>query len=155
VQPVGAGAELVEIESLELLADIDEDRLPLGIEDSFARETAGLDLLIGRELRAGEAVDPLFASDEGSPYVPPIDPPVIPGSTGSPANAEIASGLGVSALDEPYDDSHHSSFLPDDDEGAARARRPARRRAAHGTTLTRSRLRLAMTWSSSAAWWMT
>jgi len=38
----------------------------------------------------------------------------------------IASGLGVSALDEPYDESHHSSFLPDDDEVSARVREALR-----------------------------
>jgi hypothetical protein len=41
-------------------------------------------------------------------------------------NAEIASGLGVSALDEPYDEWHHSSFLPDDDEVSARGREALR-----------------------------
>jgi BON domain len=122
VQPVSIDAELAEIENLELLADIDADQLLLGLEDRLARDTAGLDLLTDLELRAGETAEPLVASDEGSTYVPPIDPPVIPGSAGSPANAVIASGLGVSALDEPYDEWHHSSFLPDDDEVTARVR---------------------------------
>jgi hypothetical protein len=36
-------------------------------------------------------------------------------ATDRPANAALANGLGVSALDEPYDESHHSNFLPDDD----------------------------------------
>jgi hypothetical protein len=126
VQPVSIGAELAEIENLERLADINEDQLPLSLEDGLARDTEGLDLLTDLELRAGETADPLVASDEGATYVPPIDPPVIPGHTGSLANAEIASGLGVSALDEPYDAWHHSSFLPDDDEVSARVREALR-----------------------------
>jgi len=126
VQPVSMDAELAEIENLELLAEIYEDQLPLGVEDRLARDTAGLDLLTDLELRAGETADPLVASDEGATYVPPIDPPVIPGHTGSLANAEIASGLGVSALDEPYDESHHGSFLLDDDEMSARVREALR-----------------------------
>jgi len=122
VEPVSLDAELMETENLELFADIDQDRLLLRIEDRLARDTAGLDLLTDLELRARETADPLVASDEGTAYVPPIDLPVIPGSAGSPANAEIASCLGVSALDEPYDEWHHSSFLPDDDEVTARVR---------------------------------
>ena len=35
---------------------------------------------------------------------------------------EIGSGLGLSALDEPYDENHHGSFLPEDDEITARVR---------------------------------
>ena len=34
--------------------------------------------------------------------------------------------MGVSALDEPYDESYHSSFLPDDDEICARVREAIR-----------------------------
>jgi hypothetical protein len=115
-------AFVAEIENLEQFADIGENQLPLSLEEGLARDTEGLDLLTNLELRAGETADPLVASDEGAAYVPPIDPRVIPGAAGSTANAEIASGLGVSALDEPYDEWHHSSFLPDDGEVSARVR---------------------------------
>jgi osmotically-inducible protein OsmY len=63
------------------------------------------------------------AVEEGYSYVPPIDPPTTPGGLD---NAEVASGLGVSALDEPFDDGHHSSFLPSDDEVSARVREALR-----------------------------
>jgi len=126
VQPVSVQADLSAIENLELLADIYEGQLIERVEEGLVRETAGLDLLTDLELRAGETADPLVASDEGYTYVPPIDPPVIPGHAGSLANAEIASGLGVSALDEPYDEWHHGSFLPDDDEMSARVREALR-----------------------------
>jgi len=125
-QPLSVAAELPEIENLELLADIYEGQLPVDVEEGPVSEVAGLDLLTDLDLRAGETSDPLVASDEGCTYVPPIDPPVIPGHTGSLANAEIASGLGVSALDEPYDEWHHSSFLPSDDEMSARVREALR-----------------------------
>ena len=59
------------------------------------------------------------AIEEGMTYVPPIDPPIVPGGY---QNAQIASGLGVSALDEPYDQDHHSSFLSSDDEISGRVR---------------------------------
>jgi hypothetical protein len=126
VQPLSADAELPEIEDLELLADIYEDRLPVSVEEGLVSDTADLDLLTGLELRSGETADPLVASDEGYTYVPPIDPPIIPNHAGSSANAVIASGLGVSALDEPYDEEHHSSFLPDEDEMSARVREALR-----------------------------
>jgi osmotically-inducible protein OsmY len=34
--------------------------------------------------------------------------------------------LGVSSLDEPYDDDHHETFLPEDDEMSARVREALR-----------------------------
>jgi BON domain-containing protein len=126
VQPASVQGELSEIGNLELLTDIYERQLPVSIEDELVSETERLDLLTGLELRAGETADPLVASDEGATYVPPIDPPVVPGRAGSRANAEIASGLGISALDEPYDEAHHSSFLPADDEITARVREALR-----------------------------
>lgn len=85
-----------------------------------------LELLTDLDLRAEETDDPLVAAEQGYAYVPPIDPPVVPGRTGTFDNAVIASGLGVSALDEPYDESHHSNFLPDDDEVTARVREAIR-----------------------------
>jgi hypothetical protein len=125
-QPASIHAELPAIEDLELLADIYERALPAGVSEGLVRETEGLDLLTELELREGETADPLLASDEGLTYVPPIDPPVIPGRAGSLANAEVASGLGVSALDEPYDEAHHGSFLTEDDEVSARVREALR-----------------------------
>jgi osmotically-inducible protein OsmY len=63
------------------------------------------------------------AVEEGFTYVPPIDPPVVPSGDD---NAEIASGLGMSALDEPYDEDHHDSFITADDEVGARVREALR-----------------------------
>lgn len=118
-----AGDETPEQAALrELVAEVaegtpapDEDEQPL---DEIDR----LDLLTELELRAEETSDAMEAVEEGFAYVPPIDPPTVPGRAGSHANAEIGSGMGLSALDEPYDENHHGSFLPDDDEIAARVR---------------------------------
>jgi osmotically-inducible protein OsmY len=51
-------------------------------------------------------------------YVPPIDPPTVPSD--DLEGAEVASGFGVSSIDEPYDRDHHDSFELGDDEMAAR-----------------------------------
>jgi hypothetical protein len=128
--------------------DIDEGELPAGAEDDPPEQAARrdlltvlaegalpwagatdderLELLTELELRAEETDDPIEAVEEGFAYVPPIDPPIIPGRPGSRVNAEIASGLGLSALDEPFDEGHHGSFLTDDDEISARVREALR-----------------------------
>ena len=102
------------------------DGAPLPEDESPQHELDSLELLTELELRAEETDDPMEAVEEGFAYVPPIDPPIVPGRTGTFANAEIASGLGISALDEPYDEGHHSSFLPADDEISARVREALR-----------------------------
>jgi BON domain-containing protein len=103
-----------------------EGELEAGVDDDLPTELEAdnLELLTELELRAEETDDPMEAVEEGFTYVPPIDPPTVPG--GGLQNAEIASGLGVSALDEPYDENHHDSFLNDDDEFSARVREALR-----------------------------
>ena len=81
--------------------------------------------LTSLELRSDETDDPNVAAEEGLPYVPPIDPPVIP-SDDSPEGLEVAAGFSTSALDEPYDADHHSETLSDDDEMATRVREALR-----------------------------
>jgi hypothetical protein len=98
----------------ELAAGVDDD-LPDGIEN--------LELMTELELRDGETDDAMEAVEEGFTYVPPIDPPTVPGGY---TNAEVASGLGTSALDEPYDEDHHDSFLNAEDEVSARVREAIR-----------------------------
>jgi hypothetical protein len=99
---------------------------PTHVYEGELPDAAELELPTDLELRAGETDDPMVAVEEGYTYVPPIDPPVVPGRTGTFDNAVIASGLGVSALDEPYDESYHGSFMPDDDEICARVREAIR-----------------------------
>lgn len=117
--------EADEVAWRQLVAQIDEGRVAPG-DDELFREVERLDLLTELELRAEETDDPIEAVEEGFAYVPPIDPPITPGRAGSHANAEIANGLALSSLDEPYDAGHHGSFLLDDDEVSARVREALR-----------------------------
>lgn len=103
--------------------DIDEGEQMADDEDR-PEDTENIEMLTELELRAEETDDPMEAVEEGFTYVPPIDPPTVPG--GGYENAEIASGLGTSALDEAYDEDHHSGFLADDDEVVARVREALR-----------------------------
>src|SRR4051812_1136141 len=104
--------------------DVYEGELAAGVNDDLPGDIENLELMTELELRAEETDDPMEAVEEGFTYVPPIDPPTVPG--GGYTNAEIASGLGVSALDEPYDEDHHDSFLNADDEVSARVREAIR-----------------------------
>jgi hypothetical protein len=79
-------------------------------------------------LRGGETDDPIVASDEGLTYVPPMDPPVRPSD--DEQGLEIAAGIGESALDEPYDDSHRAEDLTDESELTGRVREALRADAA-------------------------
>jgi BON domain len=101
-----------------------EGELEAGVDDDLPGDHENLELLTELELRSEETDDPMEAVEEGYTYVPPIDPPIAPGN--GLQNAEVASGLGVSALDEPYDQDHHSSFLSSDDEVSARVREALR-----------------------------
>jgi hypothetical protein len=103
--------------------DIYEGELEAGVNDDLPDDPDSLELLTEQELRDGETDDAYEAAEEGLTYVPPIDPPTVPGGV---EGAEVASGFGVSALDEPYDADHHSSALYDDDELAARVREALR-----------------------------
>jgi hypothetical protein len=100
-----------------------EGELEAGVDDDLPDDQENLELLTELELRDGETDDPMEAAEEGYTYIPPIDPATTPGGL---QNAEIASGLGVSALDDPYDQDHHSSFLSGDDEVSARVREALR-----------------------------
>lgn len=108
----------------ELLAEIADGAPPPEDTDELIDASGRLELLTELELRAEETDDPIEAVEEGFTYVPPIDPPTVPG--GGLQNAEIASGLGLSALDEAYDEDHHDSFLSADDEVSARVREALR-----------------------------
>ena len=55
------------------------------------------DLLVERELRAGETDDVMEAIEEGMTYVPPIDPPVVPSS--NLEGVDVAAGFSLSADD--------------------------------------------------------
>lgn len=108
-----------------------------GVHDDLPGDPESLELLTELELRDGETDDAFTASDEGMTYVPPIDPPTLPSA--GPAGAEVASGFGVSALDETYGPDSAASFLPDDDQLEALVREAIRAESAtspYADTLT-------------------
>ena len=119
----GAYLTVDEVDKLGELTpqQIYEGELEAGVHDDLPGEPVeqNLELLTELELRGDETDDAFIAAEEGFTYVPPIDPPVIPSAT-SREGIEVAAGMGNSALDEPFDADHHSSFLPAEDEMSAR-----------------------------------
>jgi hypothetical protein len=101
-----------------------EGELAAGVDDDLPGDAENLELMTELELRDGETNDAMEAVEEGFTYIPPIDPPTVPG--GGYTGAEVASGLGSSALDEPYDEDHHNNFLGAEDELSARVREAIR-----------------------------
>ena len=74
-----------------------------------------LDMLVERELRAGETDDPMEAVQEGLTYIPPIDPPVTT-DPDSYESVQIASGFSVSADDvDPDEGGAERDFMAGDD----------------------------------------
>lgn len=109
-----------DVEDLGQLTSMDkyQGELEAGVHEDLPQDPERLELMTELELRAEETNDVMDAVEEGFVYVPPIDPPTVPSD--DLQDADIASGFGASALDEPYDAAHHSSFLPEDDEVTAR-----------------------------------
>lgn len=126
-----------DVGDLGALSRTDVDEGELGADR--LEDMEHLELLTELELRDGETDDPMEAVEEGMTYVPPIDPPTVPSA--SFEDAEVASGLGGSALDEPYDADHHGEFMPGDDEMSARVREALR--ADSSTTQYAERLAIA------------
>ncbi len=108
-----------------------EGELEAGVKDDLSGEPAAdhLELLIERELRAGETANPDVAAEEGLTWIPPIDPPVVP-DLDDPQGIRVAAGFGTTADDEPYDADHHSESITNDDEMATRVREALRADAA-------------------------
>lgn len=102
-----------------------QGELEAGVDDDLpGSDDENLELLTELELRDGETDDVMEAVEEGMTYVPPSDPPTIPSD--SYEGAEVASGLGNTSLEAPYDADHHSGFMPSDDEMSARVREALR-----------------------------
>jgi len=116
------------------------------------REAAGddndvlsLEGLTDAELRSGETTDPLVAIEEGEVWIAPSDPPVVPSD--DPEGIAIAAGAGVSAEDDPYDDSHRSGDL--DAEGSLNSRVREALRADASTSALADRLEIAIVGSTA------
>ena len=111
-------ADEVEADAGFSRTDVDEGELD--DPEGQPEDMDNIELLTELELREGETDDAMEAVEEGMTYIPPVDPPTVPSD--DLGGAEVASGLGVSSLDEPYDADHHSDFMPSDDEMSARVR---------------------------------
>jgi hypothetical protein len=83
-------------------------------DESLAESLEGLAV---DGFRDGETDDPNEAAEEGFTWVPPTDPPTIPGEHGEP---EVAAGFGTTATDEPYDPDHEGEPLSPYDDVEAR-----------------------------------
>jgi hypothetical protein len=103
--------------------EIYEGALEVGADDDAATPnlSGGPETLTELDLRSDETADPSVAAEEGLTYVPPLDPPVVADSE-DPQGVVMAAGFGVSALDEPYDDSHRAELLSDESDLSARVR---------------------------------
>ncbi len=95
-----------------------ESRTP-GSDQPDEPDAANLELLVEDELREGETADAGEAAEEGLTWIPPSDPPFVPGDDGQPV---IAAGFGNSADDEPFDADHHGSPVSGQDERTERVR---------------------------------
>jgi BON domain len=76
-----------------------------------------LDMLVERELRAGETEDADEAAEEGEAWVAPSDPPVVPGDEAQPV---VAAGFGATNSEEPFDADHHAEPATAEDERTER-----------------------------------
>ena len=100
----------------ELVSDVRPDIDPDGVES--------LEGLAGEGLRDDETDDPEVAAEEGIPWVPPIDPPVV--ATPWSGDPVVAAGTGVSALDESYDEDNPGVLLSEEGDINERIREALR-----------------------------
>jgi hypothetical protein len=114
-----------EIEGRRVANQTELDRFE-GVEraDSDVETPAGLEGLGAGDLRDEETDDPEVASEEGIPWIPPIDPPVIAGPWSD--GPEIAAGTGVSALDEGYGEDSSGELLSEEGDVNERIREALR-----------------------------
>ena len=93
-----------------------------GAED--AEGSGGIAGLASDGLRDEETDDPDVAAEEGIPWVPPIDPPVV-ASTWS-EDPIVAAGTGISALDEGYGEDEPGVLLSEEGDLNERIREALR-----------------------------
>jgi BON domain-containing protein len=117
-EPVGRD----EVDDLGTITDTDiyEGELESRTADSDQPDEPvgeNIETLVEREFRAGETKDPNVAAEEGMVWIPPSDPPVVPGDDAQPV---VAAGFGVTSGEEPFDADHHGESVGDEDERTER-----------------------------------
>ncbi|HEU4572775.1 MAG TPA: BON domain-containing protein [Candidatus Limnocylindrales bacterium] len=107
-----------EVDDLGSITDVEiyegelEARVPY-IDQPDEPVAENLEMLIEREMRAGETANADVAAEEGEVWVPPTDPPVVPGDEAQPV---VAAGFGTTSVEEPFDADHHQdSVMPEDE----------------------------------------
>jgi hypothetical protein len=114
-----------EIEGRRVPTKTEFDELDPEVRSNPAADgVESLDGLAGEGLRDEETDDPEVAAEEGIPWVPPIDPPVV--ATPWDVDPVVAAGTGVSALDESYDEDSPGTLLADEGELNERIREALR-----------------------------
>lgn len=115
--------DTTQIDNLGAIGHVEtyEGEIEAGVNADLPTDDESLEELTTREFRALETSNPDVAAEEGETWVAPLDPPVVP-DPDDPQGVRIAAGFGSSAMDEPYDADHHSTFLPVDDEVSERVR---------------------------------
>lgn len=95
----------------------------------FERDDERFDELDEDDGDSDEVTDAMEASDEGRPWIPPIDPPVIPGGRGG---VRMGAGFATSSTDESDSTDIVDTVQPprSDDEITARVKRLLRMDAA-------------------------
>jgi hypothetical protein len=111
-----------EVDTLGSMTDTEvyEGELEARVPDSDQPDeplAENLEMLVEREMRAGETGNPDVAAEEGEVWVPPTDPPVVPGDEAQPV---VAAGFGTTSGVEPFDADHHGDSVVPEDERTER-----------------------------------
>jgi hypothetical protein len=128
-----------DVDSLGSITDTEiyegdlEARLPYS-DQPDEPVAANLEMLTEREFRAGETENADVAAEEGEAWIPPTDPPVIPGDDAQP---QIAAGFGSTSQQEPFDADHHADENLPEDERTMRVVEALRADAATSTLADR------------------
>jgi hypothetical protein len=123
------GTAYFDAEDVEQLAGITMTDVYQGDTDVNHERVEGdaerFDLLVERELRAGETDDVMEAVEEGLTYVPPIDPPIT-FDHDDPESIEVATGTDISARDQSFAESGLDTAHMGEDDMRALVRRSLR-----------------------------
>jgi len=138
----------IDVSDVESLDDVTMMDVYEGDTDANQEHQEGdvesFDMLVERELRAGETGDVMEAIEEGKTYVPPIDPPVVP-DRDNPESVQVAAGFSVDADDpdaaQGLDRDDTDRFIEGDDDMTTMVRRALR--ADSSTTHLADRLAIA------------
>lgn len=123
------GTAYIDAEDVEQLEGITMTDVYQGDTDVNQERVEGeaerFDLLVERELRAGETDDVMEAVEEGLTYVPPVDPPIT-FDHDDPESIEVATGTDISARDPSFAESGLDTAHMGEDDMRALVRRSLR-----------------------------